>query len=67
MLDETREILNMWIDALPLKSNEHIVCGNALTMDWNDIVPADECSYIIGNPCRTTQATVCLSVENLAA
>ena len=50
MLDETREILNMWIDALPLKSNEHIVCGNALTMDWNDIVPADECSYIIGNP-----------------
>lgn len=50
MLDETREILNMWIDALPLKSNENIVCGNALRMDWNELLPAEECSYIIGNP-----------------
>lgn len=50
MLDETREILNMWIDALPLKSNDNIVCGNALRMDWNDVLPAGQCSYICGNP-----------------
>ena len=50
MLDETREILNMWIDALPLKSNDNIHEGNALRMDWNDVLPASKCSYIIGNP-----------------
>ncbi len=50
MLDETREILNTWIDALPLKSNDNIVCGNALRMDWNDVLPAEQCGYICGNP-----------------
>ena len=50
MLDETREILNMWIDALPLKSNENIACDNALTVDWNQILPASICNYVIGNP-----------------
>ena len=50
MLDQTREILDMWIDPLPLKSNENIVCANALRMDWNDVLPAGECDYIIGNP-----------------
>ena len=50
MLDETREILNMWIDALPLKSNDNIHEGNALRMDWEDVLPAQECSYVIGNP-----------------
>ncbi len=50
MLDQTREILNMWIDALPLKSNENIREGNALQMDWQDVLPANECCYIIGNP-----------------
>ena len=50
MLDQTREILDMWIDPLPLKSNDNIVCGNALRMDWNDVLSARECSYIIGNP-----------------
>ena len=50
MLDETREILNMWIDPLPLKTNDNIHEGNALRMDWNDVLPAAQCSYIIGNP-----------------
>lgn len=50
MLDETREILNMWIDALPLKSNENIHEGNALRMDWNNVLPAEECNFICGNP-----------------
>ena len=50
MLDETRQILSMWIDPLPLKINDNIHEGNALRMDWNDVVPASECSYVIGNP-----------------
>lgn len=50
MLDETRQILSMWIDPLPLKTNGNIHEGNALRVDWSDVLPASECSYIIGNP-----------------
>ena len=50
MLDQTREILSIWIDPLPLKSNENIVCGNALKLDWNDVLPAVQASYCLGNP-----------------
>lgn len=35
---------------LPLKQSPHIHIGNALRMDWNDLIPAAECSYILGNP-----------------
>ncbi len=35
---------------LPLKNSPHIHIGNALRMDWNDLLPAKECSYILGNP-----------------
>ena len=28
----------------------HIICADALTVDWNDIVPAAGCSYVMGNP-----------------
>ncbi|MBQ6785876.1 MAG: class I SAM-dependent DNA methyltransferase [Clostridia bacterium] len=47
---ETSEVMGEWIAPLPLKSNENIVCGNALRMDWNDVLPAEKCHYIIGNP-----------------
>lgn len=47
---ETSEVMGEWIAPLPLKSNDNIVCGNALRMDWNDVIPAEECDYIIGNP-----------------
>ena len=47
---ETSEVMGEWIAPLPLKSNDNIVCGNALRMDWNDVIPADKCDYIIGNP-----------------
>ena len=50
MLDETRQILSMWIDPLPLKTNDNIHEGNALRMDWNDVLPASQCTYVIGNP-----------------
>ena len=47
---ETSEVMGEWIAPLPLKSNENIVCGNALRIDWNDVLPANKCDFIIGNP-----------------
>ena len=50
MMEETQEILMQDFDFLPLKSNSNICEGNALRVDWNDVLPAEKCSYIIGNP-----------------
>lgn len=35
---------------LPLTAKANIVCGNALQLDWNSVIQAEECSYIVGNP-----------------
>lgn len=35
---------------LPLKKSAKIVHGNALQVDWEDVIPKDKLSYIIGNP-----------------
>lgn len=35
---------------LPLKSYVNIIEGNALKIDWKDVVSPSECSYIMGNP-----------------
>jgi hypothetical protein len=35
---------------IPLTSTPHIVHGNALRIDWNDVLPAKRCSYAMGNP-----------------
>ena len=40
----------MSLDFLPLKTSARIVEGNALRMDWNDVVPAGKLNYIMGNP-----------------
>lgn len=37
-------------DRLPLKKKPNIHIGNALRIDWNDLLPASECSYVLGNP-----------------
>ena len=50
MMEETQEILQQPFNFLPLKSNGNICEGNALRMDWDDVLPAAECSYIVGNP-----------------
>lgn len=50
MLRKTEDIINMNIDFLPLTTNASIVEGNALRMDWNDVVPKTELDYIMGNP-----------------
>lgn len=35
---------------LPLRKRPHIVYGNALRLNWKDVIPSEECSYILGNP-----------------
>lgn len=35
---------------LPLRKSPTIVCGNALRLDWKEILPRDNCSYVLGNP-----------------
>ncbi len=35
---------------LPLKSSPHIHHENAMRIDWNDILPASECTQVLGNP-----------------
>ena len=39
MMKQTEEILNAALDFLPLKSYANIVEGNALTTDWETVVP----------------------------
>lgn len=50
MMEATQEILLREFDFLPLKSNSNIREGNALRMNWSEVLPAERCSYIIGNP-----------------
>lgn len=50
MLEETKEIVYANWDFLPLKTYSHIHEGNALTMDWNVVLPNYACHYIMGNP-----------------
>jgi hypothetical protein len=35
---------------LPLKKAPNIHIGNALRMDWNQILPSEKASYVLGNP-----------------
>lgn len=50
MLEETKDIFYADWDFLPLKTYTHIHEGNALTMDWNKVIPNYACHYIMGNP-----------------
>ena len=50
MMQETDEIVGFNLDPLPLKTYTNIHEGNALRIDWNEVVPASELNYIMGNP-----------------
>lgn len=50
MMKETEDIIRKDLDFLPLKTNAFIHEGNALRMDWEDIVPKEKLNYIMGNP-----------------
>lgn len=50
MMKETEDIIYSHLDFLPLKTNANIVEGNALQLDWNEVVPKERLNYIMGNP-----------------
>lgn len=50
MLRETESIITHALPALPLKSNANIHEGNALRMDWNDVIDCKSLNYALGNP-----------------
>ena len=50
MMAATDEIVGFNLDPLPLKTYTNIHEGNALRLNWNEVVPASELDYIMGNP-----------------
>ena len=50
MRAETEQLVAVNTPFLPLKTSAHIVEGNALRMDWEDVVPRSKLNYIMGNP-----------------
>lgn len=41
----------------PIPASPHIRIGNALRIDWNEALPAEQCSYLFGNPPFAGQKT----------
>ncbi len=50
MLKKTEDIVHMDLDFLPLKTYANIIEGNALRIDWEDVISKDKLNYIMGNP-----------------
>ena len=50
MLQETAKIVSFAIDPLPLKSYHNIHEGNALRINWSDVIAPEKLNYIMGNP-----------------
>jgi len=50
MMNVTESIIGATRDFLPLKTSANIVEGNALRLDWKEIVPPEKLNYIMGNP-----------------
>ncbi|HRK78081.1 MAG TPA: class I SAM-dependent DNA methyltransferase [Thiobacillus sp.] len=44
------EEFGMYFARIPLKTSPRIVHGNALTLDWNSVLPAERASHVMGNP-----------------
>ena len=44
------EEFGLYFARIPLKTSPHIMHGNALRLDWNEVLPAERCSYVLGNP-----------------
>ena len=50
MLKETAEIIHKPLEVFPLKSYSNIHEGNALQINWQEIISPNECNYTISNP-----------------
>ena len=44
------EEFGQYFRRLPLINSASIHCGNALRMDWNEVISAEQVDYIFGNP-----------------
>lgn len=44
------EEFGLYFARIPLKTTPHVHCANALRLDWNDVLPAERCTYVLGNP-----------------
>ncbi len=44
------EAFGQYFVRLPLRKSPTIVCGNAIRLDWKQILPREQCSYVLGNP-----------------
>ena len=42
--------LGMYFSRVPVKTTPNIVRGNALTLDWNEVLPVNRATYVFGNP-----------------
>ena len=42
--------LGLYYHRIPLVKKANIVCANALRIDWNDVIPAEKCRFVMGNP-----------------
>ena len=47
---QVSEEFGLYFARIPLRTSPHVVHGNALKLDWNDVLPAQRCSYVLGNP-----------------
>jgi len=50
MMQKTAQIMYQNLEFFPLKTYTNIVEGNALRVDWSDVISAKKLSYIMGNP-----------------
>lgn len=44
------EAFGQYFVRLPLRKSPNIVCDNALRLDWKEVLPPKQCSYVLGNP-----------------
>ncbi len=44
------ELFEKWLPRLPLTQSANIRIGNALNLDWADMCPPEQLSFILGNP-----------------
>ncbi|QHS08799.1 class I SAM-dependent DNA methyltransferase [Sinimarinibacterium sp. NLF-5-8] len=44
------EEFGLYFARIPLKASANIVHGNALTLDWDSVLPRQRCSHVLGNP-----------------
>jgi len=48
-LDVSKEF-GQYFARFPIPTSPHIVIGNALRKDWNEVLPATHANYVLGNP-----------------